>query len=67
MIIKIKNNYLLSTKILLISYATSAKNNKNYLIIEVDATNKEQSKIFIEIADENEFQQILSDIANQMK
>lgn len=66
MLITVKNNNVPASKVLNLSYAQSAKNNKNYLIIEVDSLNPQQSKIFIEVNDEAEFKNLLVDIGKQL-
>jgi hypothetical protein len=64
--IKIKNKYLNSNKVISLEYATSDKNNKNYLIINVDTINLENCKIFIEVTGEPEFIQIVEQVKNQI-
>ena len=64
--IKIKNKYLNSNKVISLEFATSDKNNKNYLIINVDTINLENCKIFIEVTGEPEFTQIVEQVKNQM-
>jgi len=67
MLINIKRNNVPKEKILNLSYAVSEKNNKHYLIIEIDSINPSQAKIFVEIADEAEFKLILLDISKQLQ
>ena len=64
--IKIKNNYLNSNKVISLEYAVSDKNNKNYIIINVDTINLENCKIFIEVTGEPEFTQIVEQVKNQI-
>ena len=64
--IKIKNKYLNSNKVISLEFATSDKNNKNYIIINVDTINLENCKIFIEVTGEPEFIQIVEQVKNQM-
>jgi len=64
--IKIKNKYLNSNKVISLEFATSDKNNKNYIIINVDTINLENCKIFIEVTGEQEFKEIVEQIKNQI-
>lgn len=64
--IKIKNKYLNSNKVISLEFATSDKNNKNYIIINVDTINLENCKIFIEVTNEQEFNQIVEQVKNQI-
>jgi len=65
--IKIKNKYLNLNKILSLEYATSEKNNKNYCIINIDSVNIENAKIFMEVTNQDEFNQIINEVKNQIK
>lgn len=67
MLIQIKSNNVPKEKILNLSFAQSNKNNKNYLIVEVDSLNPQQSKIFVEVVDEAEFKNLLTEIAKQLQ
>jgi hypothetical protein len=64
--IKIKNKYLNSNKVISLEFATSDKNNKNYIIINVDTVNLENCKIFIEVTGEQEFKEIVEQVKNQI-
>jgi len=64
--IKIKNKFLNLNKVLSLEYATSEKNGKNYLIINVDSVNVENAKIFIEVTNQDEFNQIINEVKNQI-
>ena len=65
MLIKIKNQFFNSDKVLKLNYAVSEKNQKNYLIVELDTT-KPQSKEFIEVTDSLEFDAIIQSVSNQL-
>lgn len=65
--IKIKNKYLNSNKVISLEFATSDKNGKNYLIINLDTVNLENCKMFIEVTGEPEFLQIVEQVKQQMK
>lgn len=65
--IQIKNQWINGNKIVSLSYAESEKNNKNYLIVLLDVSSKENNKIFIEVQNENEFTAVLQQIKNQMQ
>lgn len=67
MLIKVKNNFIATSRILMIHFANSQKNGKNYLIVEVDAENEKQKNIFIEVIDENEFNFLMTEISSQLK
>lgn len=64
--IKIKNKYLNSNKVISLEFATSDKNNKNYIIVNLDTINMENCKIFIEVTGEQEFNQIVEQVKNQI-
>jgi len=64
--IKIKNKYLNSNKVISLEFATSDKNNKNYIIVNLDTINLENCKIFIEVTNEQEFNQIVEQVKNQI-
>jgi hypothetical protein len=63
MLVKIKETFVNKSKIQMVSFATSEKNKKNYLIIEMDSLNSEQTKKFIEVSGIEEFNFII----NQLK
>lgn len=65
--IKIKNNYVNGAKIIGVQYAESQKNNKNYLIVEIDAVSADQKKVFIEVDGMTEFNALIGDIRTQMQ
>ena len=65
--IQVKNQWINTNKIISISFAESEKNNKCYLIVLIDILTKENNKIFIEVANENEFTAILQQVKNQMQ
>ena len=65
MLINIKNQYFNSEKVLKFNFATSDKNGKNYLIVELD-TMRPQTKDFVEVKDEAEFKTIMQLISNQL-
>ena len=65
--IQIKNQWINGNKIVSISYAESEKNNKNYLIVLLDVSQKENNKIFIEVQNESEFTAVLQQVKNQMQ
>ena len=65
--IQIKNQWINGNKIVSISYAESEKNNKNYLIVLLDVSQKENNKIFIEVQNDSEFTAVLQQIKNQMQ
>jgi hypothetical protein len=64
--IKIKNKFLNPNKVLSLEYATSEKNNKNYCIINIDSINIENAKIFMEVTNQDEFNQIINEVKNQI-
>ena len=64
--IKIKNKYLNSNKVISLEYAVSDKNNKHYIIVNVDTINLENCKMFIEVTGEPEFIQIVEQVKNQL-
>ena len=64
--IKIKNQYLNSNKVISLEYAVSNKNNKNYIIVNLDTINIENCKIFIEVTGEQEFNQIVEQVKTQI-
>lgn len=64
--IKIKNKHLNSNKVISLEYAVSEKNNKHYCIINIDSVNIESAKIFIEVRNEDEFNQIINEVKNQL-
>jgi hypothetical protein len=65
--IQVKNQWINGNKIVSLSFAESEKNNKNYLIILLDVSVKENNKIFIEVQNENEFMAIMQQVKNQMQ
>lgn len=64
--IKIKNKYLNLNKVLSLEYAVSEKNNKNYCIISIDSINIENAKIFMEVTNQDEFNEIINQVKNQI-
>ncbi len=65
--IQIKNQWINGNKIVSISYAESEKNNKNYLIVLLDVSQKENNKIFIEVQNDSEFTAVLQQVKNQLQ
>lgn len=65
--IQIKNQWINGNKIVSLSFAESEKNNKCYLIVLLDVSNKENNKIFIEVQNENEYNAVLQQVKNQMQ
>ena len=65
--IEIKNEFLNRLKVVGLSYAVSSKNNKHYLIVELDVLNKEANKKFIEVKDEEEYKQIINNVKSQLQ
>ena len=65
--IKIKNKRFNATKLISLDHVISSKEgNKNYLLIVIDAQTESQQKQFIEISGAGEFEQICSDVTNQL-
>ena len=67
MLVKIKDTFVNKSKIQMVSYATSQKNAKNYLIIEMDSINPEQTKKFIEVSGIEEFNSIIDIIKTEFQ
>ena len=65
--LEIKNEFLNKLKLISLSYATSQKNNKNYLIIELDVMDRANNKKFIEVANEEEYKEIINNVKNQLQ
>lgn len=63
--IKIKNKSFNLSKVISIDYATSETSKKNWLIVILDA--EKENKVFIEIQDETEYNNIILDVTNQIK
>ena len=64
--IQIKNQWINGNKVVSLQYAESEKNNKNYLIVLLDVSVKE-NKLFIEVQNESEFTAIVQQVKNQMQ
>ena len=64
--IEIKNEFVNKLKLISLSYATSQKNNKNYLIIELDVIDRNNNKKFIEVLNEEEYKKIIETVKNQL-
>lgn len=64
--IEIKNEFLNRLKLIGLSYAVSSKNNKHYLIIELDVIDRANNKKFIEVTNEEEYKEIINSVKNQL-
>lgn len=63
--IKIKNKSFNFSKVVSIDYATSETSKKNWLIVVLDL--EKENKVFFEVQDETEYNNIILDITNQIK
>ena len=65
--IKVKNKWINSDKIISLDYATKTveTGTKHWMVIVMDVIN--EPKIFFEIQSESEFQNIVNDVINQLK
>lgn len=64
--IEIKNEFLNKLKLISLNYALSSKNNKHYLIIELDVIDRANNKKFIELENEQEYKDIINNVKNQL-
>ena len=65
-LIQIKRKNVNADKIVTIDYVTNSEQTKQWLVVNLDVTNAEINKLFIEVQNEQEYLAIIEQIKQQL-